>query len=189
MILLNVLERVKVMKTIDDIINDLEELVNNAKNMPFANKSLIDPEEVREIINDMRECIPEEVKRARYVDNERDKIIAEANEKANEIIDTAEDRSKSLMQSTNARVKTLINEHNVTQEAMKKANEILNKANEKADAIVKNTQKKSEDLKQATSDYIVKNLTNAENTLADSLESIRKTKEVILKVNTPNNHS
>lgn len=175
------------MRTIDDVINQLEQLVNGAKNMPFANKILIDSEQVRDIISDMRECIPEEVKRARYIDNERDKIITEANEKANQIIDTAEDRSNSLMQSTNARVKTLINEHNITQEAMKKANEILNTANEKADTIINNAQKKSDDLKQATNEYIIKNLVNSERVLSESLDSIKKTKEVILKVNTSKN--
>ncbi|MGN1411574.1 MAG: hypothetical protein ACI4WH_03565 [Oscillospiraceae bacterium] len=175
------------MKTIDDAINELEQLINSAKNMPFANKVLVDAEEVRDIINEMRECIPEEIKRARYIDNERDKLITEANEKANQIIDTAEERSNSLMQSTNARVKTLISESNITQEAMKRASEILNNANEKADSIINNAQKHANDLKQVTNEYLIKNLVSSEQTLSNSLESVRKTKEVILKVNTPRN--
>jgi cell division septum initiation protein DivIVA len=149
--------------------------------MPFANKRLIDAEEVREIIEEMRECLPEEIKRARYIDNERDKIISEANEKANQIVDTAEDRSNSLMQSTNARVQTLISEHNITQGAMKKAEEILRKANEKANTIINNAQKKADNLSQATNEYIIKNLVNSERTLNESLENVQKTKAVILK--------
>lgn len=175
------------MKTIDDAINQLEELVNSSKTMPFANKSLIDAERVKDIILDMRNCLPEEIKRARYIDNEKDKILQEANEQANEIINTAEERSNALMQSTNARVQTLISENNITQEALKQAKTILNKANERANEIVSNAQKKADNLTQATNEYIIKNFVNAEQTLSSGLDGIRKTKEMILKVNTTKN--
>lgn len=167
------------MKTIDESINQLEELVNSAKTMPFANKSLIDAEKVKDIIEDMRKNLPEEIKRARYVDNEKDKIISEANAKANDIISTAEERSKSLLQTTDARVKTLIDENNITQQALKEAKVIITKAQAKADDIVNNAQKKSEDLKKATNELIFKNLLNSEQALMNSLDGIRKTKTVL----------
>lgn len=170
------------MKTIDESINQLEELVNSAKTMPFANKSLIDAEKVKDIIEDMRKNLPEEIKRARYVDNEKDKIIAEANAKANDIINTAEERSKSLLQTTDTRVKTLIHENHITQEALKEAKVIITKAQAKADDIVSNAQNKSEDLKKATNDFIFKNLMNSEQVLMNSLDSIRKTKSVLTNV-------
>lgn len=170
------------MKTIDESINQLEELVNSAKTMPFANKSLIDAEKVKDIIEDMRKNLPEEIKRARYVDNEKDKIIAEANAKANDITNTAEERSKSLLQTTDTRVKTLIHENHITQEALKEAKVIITKAQAKADDIVSNAQNKSEDLKKATNDFIFKNLMNSEQVLMNSLDSIRKTKSVLTNV-------
>lgn len=167
------------MKTIDESINQLEELVNSAKTMPFANKSLIDAEKVKDIIEDMRKNLPEEIKRARYIDNEKDKIIAEAQAKANQLVDTAEERSKSLMQTTDARVKTLISENNITQQALKEAKSILNKAQAKADEIILNATNKADGLKKATNEYILKNLSTSEQVLMDSLNSIRKTRGAI----------
>lgn len=167
------------MKTIDESINQLEELVNSAKTMPFANKSLIDAEKVKDIIEDMRKNLPEEIKRARYIDNEKDKIIAEAQAKANQLVDTAEERSKSLMQTTDARVKTLISENNITQQALKEAKSILNKAQAKADEIILNATNKADGLKKATNEYILKNLSTSEQILMDSLDSIRKTRGAI----------
>lgn len=167
------------MKNIDESINQLEELVNSAKTMPFANKSLIDAEKVKDIIEDMRKNLPEEIKRARYIDNEKDKIIAEAQAKANQLVDTAEERSKSLMQTTNARVKTLISENNITQQALKEAKNILNKAQAKADEIILNATNKADGLKKATNEYILKNLSTSEQILMDSLDSIRKTRGAI----------
>lgn len=167
------------MKTIDESINQLEELVNSAKTMPFANKSLIDAEKVKDIIEDMRKNLPEEIKRARYIDNEKDKIIAEAQAKANQLVDTAEERSKSLMQTTDARVKTLISENNITQQALKEAKSILNKAQAKSDEIILNATNKADGLKKATNEYILKNLSTSEQILMDSLDSIRKTRGAI----------
>lgn len=167
------------MKNIDESINQLEELVNSAKTMPFANKSLIDAEKVKDIIEDMRKNLPEEIKRARYIDNEKDKIIAEAQAKANQLVDTAEERSKSLMQTTDARVKTLISENNITQQALKEAKSILNKAQAKSDEIILNATNKADGLKKATNEYILKNLSTSEQILMDSLDSIRKTRGAI----------
>ena len=153
-------------KNIETIINQLEELVNSAKSMPFANKVLIDDERVRDIIEDMRKNLPEEIKRARYIDNDKDKILSEARKKADDLVSTAENRSNSLVRTaeerskelvdtsnakaneilTNAKeqAKNLINENSITQEALKKAELIINTAQKKAEEITTNAQKRAD---------------------------------------------
>lgn len=105
--------------TIDESLDMMEELLENAKQVPFANKKvLIDPDRLRAIIDDMRYNMPNEIKRAKALNDEKAKIIADANKKSEQLLKTAEERAKIL----------IANEA-IVKQAREVANEILTKAN------------------------------------------------------------
>ena len=105
--------------TINESLDMLEELLENSKQVPFANKKvLVDPDRVRTIIDDMHYNMPSEIKKAESVMAERDKIIADAQKKADQLMKTAEERAKIL----------IANETIVKQER-ELANDIVAKAN------------------------------------------------------------
>ncbi len=104
---------------IDESIDMLEDLIESAKQVPFANKKvLVDPDRIRAIIDDMRFNMPNEIKRAKALNDEKERIISDANKKAEQIIKTAEERAKIL----------IANEA-IVKQAREVANEILSKAN------------------------------------------------------------
>lgn len=105
--------------TIDESLDMMEELLENAKQVPFANKKvLIDPDRLRAIIDDMRYNMPNEIKRAKALNDEKARIIADANKKSEQLLKTAEERAKIL----------IANEA-IVKQAREVANEILTKAN------------------------------------------------------------
>ena len=63
---------------ISEIIDKLEEKIDKAMNIPIINRSLMDKEELLADIEDIRLQLPEELKQARWVKEERKKILAEA---------------------------------------------------------------------------------------------------------------
>ena len=52
--------------------------------MPLLGKSLVDPEELLEVLEKIRVCLPDEVHEAQWVVNEKERF-AEANEEARRI--------------------------------------------------------------------------------------------------------
>lgn len=105
--------------TIEESLDMLEELLENAKQVPFANKKvLVDPDRIRTIIDDVRYNMPNEIKRAKALTEEKEKIIADANKKAENLMKTAEERAKIL----------IANEA-IVKQARELANEIVTKAN------------------------------------------------------------
>ena len=105
--------------TIDESLDMMEELLENAKQVPFANKKvLIDPDRLRAIIDDMRYNMPNEIKRAKALNDEKARIIADANKKSEQLLKTAEERAKI----------PIANEA-IVKQAREVANEILTKAN------------------------------------------------------------
>ena len=73
--------------SIDEILDDMDELLDKASAVPFAShKSIIDGERLRELISDIRLNMPQEIKHAKMVAYDRDRIIKEAEAKAEQIV-------------------------------------------------------------------------------------------------------
>ena len=71
------------------MIDLLEDKVEQSNSIPLLNRALIDKEEILAAIEEIRLNIPEDMKQARLIKEERKRIIAEAQTEADEIINNA----------------------------------------------------------------------------------------------------
>jgi cell division septum initiation protein DivIVA len=62
------------------LVDRLEEIFNAGRPVPVFHRMLVDEDRVLEIIDQMRVSIPEEVKRAQQVLDQRDRIMAKADQ-------------------------------------------------------------------------------------------------------------
>ena len=60
------------------LLETLEEMLESGKTIPFSNKGIVDKEEMLEIIKEIRLKLPEELKQAKWVKEERQRILVEA---------------------------------------------------------------------------------------------------------------
>ena len=89
---------------------------------------LVDKEEILEIISELRLKLPEELKQAKWIKEERQRILVEAQKEADDIVKEAENRIISM-----------IDEHEITKKAYEKKAEIIETANEMSREISKGT--------------------------------------------------
>ena len=92
------------------LLEELEDILEESKTVPFTHKSMVDKNEILSIIREIRLKLPEEL---------RDNIISEAKKEANDIVKEAENRIISM-----------IDEHEITKQAYEKKTEIIAEANE-----------------------------------------------------------
>jgi ElaB/YqjD/DUF883 family membrane-anchored ribosome-binding protein len=119
--------------SIEEILDDIDELLEKANSLPFApHKAVIDGERLRELINDARRNVPQEIKQAQMVAYDRDRIIKEAENKAEKIVNQAKEQAKAIVE-----------EDAIVKEAKKRALEAVTKAKQESDAI-----------RSATDDYV-----------------------------------
>ena len=85
------------------LLETLEDILENSKNLPFSNKGIVDKEEILEIIKEIRLKLPDELKQAKWVKEERQRILSEAQKEANDIVKEAE-----------TRIISMIDEHEIT---------------------------------------------------------------------------
>ena len=110
------------------LLENIEDILEKSKGVPFSNKVLVDKEEILEIISELRLKLPEELKQAKWVKEERQRILVEAQKEADDIVKEAENRIISM-----------IDEHEITKKAYEKKAEIIETANEMSREISKGT--------------------------------------------------
>jgi vacuolar-type H+-ATPase subunit H len=137
------------------ILETLEDVIERSVNVPFSGRCMIDKEEVLEIIKEIRLKLPDDIKQAKWVKEERQKILLEAQKEANNIIKDAENKIASL-----------IDEHEITKKAYDQANEI-----------VANAQKNARDIRLGTREYADGILNKVESILKEAFEVIESNRE------------
>lgn len=110
------------------LLENIEDILEKSKGMPFSNKVLVDKEEILEMIGELRLKLPEELKQAKWIKEERQRILVEAQKEADDIVKEAENRIISM-----------IDEHEITKKAYEKKAEIIETANEMSREISKGT--------------------------------------------------
>ncbi|MCX6388216.1 MAG: ATPase [Solirubrobacterales bacterium] len=99
------------------LIDKLDDLVHNAKQVPLTDQVRVDKEEIYDLLDQMRATIPEEIKQARWIVKERQEMLAEAKREAERILAEARERQDKL-----------IAEQEVTKEAERAAEDIVEDA-------------------------------------------------------------
>lgn len=101
-----------------EIVEMMEEAIDKAPVVPLSGKILIDKEDILDYIQEMRLVFPDELKEAKWIKGERQRILSEAEGKAEEMLKNAEEKMIQMVE-----------ENEITRKAYEKANIVENEAN------------------------------------------------------------
>ena len=100
--------------TVLKLLEELEQVVDEGRSSPFSNKVQVDKDEIFEIIDEIKMKLPNEIKQSKWVIEERNKILVDAQKEADEMLKEAE-----------VRLGKLVEEHAVTKKAYEQAAEVM----------------------------------------------------------------
>jgi len=95
-------------------LQQLEDMVREAKSMPLSASALLNREEVLELVSSMKEALPEEIKQARWVVKDREELLAKARRDADAMLEKARTEQAQML-----------SEREVVQQAQEEAVRIL----------------------------------------------------------------
>jgi cell division septum initiation protein DivIVA len=75
------------------LLDQLEEVLGGGSRLPLTSRTLVDEQEVLDILDQVRVSIPEEIKAARRLTQERDQILSEARSEAAAIVRDADQQA------------------------------------------------------------------------------------------------
>ena len=72
------------------LLDQLEEVLGGGSRLPLTSRTLVDEQEILDILDQIRVSIPEEVKAARRLTDQRDQVIADAHAEGDRILRDAD---------------------------------------------------------------------------------------------------
>ncbi|TDP52317.1 hypothetical protein [Aminicella lysinilytica] len=118
--------------TVLDLLDEIEDIVETGSAVPLTNKIMIDGNELLDIVKEIRLGLPDDIQQAKWVKDEKMRIMSEAKSEYEKIIVEARKQADYLVDN----------------------NDITLKAQKKADAISNAADEYSKALKMKTYDYL-----------------------------------
>ena len=133
------------------LIERLESLVANGRHLPLTSNVIVDQAAALEWIDQLRVTIPEEIKSARRVTSEVDRLLEQAREESEHILARAQEQATYL-----------IEERELTRQAEELSHEIIRQAQQEADQV-----------RRGADDYAAEVLVNLEREVMRVLKQIK----------------
>jgi hypothetical protein len=145
------------------LVDRLENLMNNSKRMPLTNSLLMKESEILTIIELMRTSIPDEIKQARRIIQEKERILAQAQADASTLLARAREETERLM-----------NREGLLQAAEARSQELVREATEQAQQVIRRSHEQAEQREAGADTYAAETLRNLrEHLLAIEMEISR----------------
>ncbi|MFN8232966.1 MAG: hypothetical protein U0V56_05700 [Actinomycetota bacterium] len=140
-------------------LQQLEDMVREAKSMPLSSSALLNRDEVLEMLQEMREGLPEEIKQARWIVRDREELLAKARADAEKLVEAAREEQLRLARKE----------------------EIAERAREEADRIVAEADGQTRAMREEAEDYVDAKLAQFEIALRRILEDAQATTRGLAK--------
>lgn len=129
----------------EQIMNEIEEKIKNCRTIPFWGRGIIDKDEIVDMLEEMKSKFPEEMRQAKWVKEERQRIISDAQKEAT-----------AMIKATEEKIAAMVNEHDITQQAYAKANQIIDSAQQNSREIRLGANQYADDVLRALEEELVK---------------------------------
>ena len=136
-------------------IQQLEELIMEAKSMPLSTSVLVNREEALELVQEMRAALPEEIKQARWVVKDREQLLTKARKDAEGIIQQA-----------------LEEQHRMTSQE-----EVVKASMREAERLLEEARGEARQIRHEAEDYMDQKLAAFEATITRTLEQMAQIRE------------
>ncbi len=155
------------------LLEELENVIINASDVPFTNKKMVDGEEATRLIDAINQSLPNELDNAKRIVADKERILLDAEKKADDTIAQAKDY-----------IARITEESELVKQAQDRANQIVSAANASA-----------EELRNSSVTYATDVLKYVETNMENMLETLRKNRQSLIDSNAaaqreqdPNDH-
>jgi cell division septum initiation protein DivIVA len=139
------------------LVERLEGLVMHAQKVPLADKVVIERAAILDLIDQLHAAIPEEVRQARKVNQETDRVLAHARSEAEAIIAAAQEQAALLLQDQ----------------------AIIRQAEDRADAMAERAQQRADETMRGADQYASDVLLRLQGDLEKTLGVVKKSIDLL----------
>jgi len=135
---------------VEAILREARDIIENARAMPLSASSMVNKEELLDMIDEAMRRLPDDLRNARWLLKEREEFLAKVTREGDEILELARSRAERLVQRT----------------------EVVRTAEQTARRLVETAREESRRMRLETEDYCDQKLKNFESTLGQARDVI-----------------
>ena len=97
-----------------ELLDELEDIIDKGASVPFSGRCILDKDELLDVLQEIKLKLPDDLKQAKWIKEERQRILQEAQTEADNLIKSAEDK-----------IIAMVNENEITKKLSFKAIRLL----------------------------------------------------------------
>ena len=137
---------------VNELLDTIEDALEERANVPLSGgKRIVDVEQIRDYLDEVRAALPGELRQAQQIVNDRAQIVDSANAQAQAIVKKAEERARILVSDA----------------------EIVKAAQQRASEITSAAQTEARTLRQTVTDYCENMLRTTEDTMVENAAQVK----------------
>ena len=156
------------------LLEELEDIVDDATGLPLSNKIMVDAEEIFQIVREIRLALPDDVQQAKWIRDERDRILGEAKAEYERIIREAKKQADYLVESDDITLRATKLAAEIKQDAETHARVMRMRTYDYVDKMLYDMQEKMDELNMK---YFGEMYTNLEQTFTAINETLAANRE------------
>ena len=137
---------------VNELLDTIEDALEESANVPLSGgERIVDVEQIRDYLDEVRAALPGELRQAQQIVNDRAQIVDSANAQAQAIVKKAEERARILVSDA----------------------EIVKAAQQRASEITSAAQTEARTLRQTVTDYCENMLRTTEDTMVENAAQVK----------------
>lgn len=138
--------------SVNELLDTIEDALEESAGVPLSGgKRIVDVEQIRDYLDEVRAALPGELRQAQQIVNDRAQIVDSANAQAQAIVKKAEERARILVSDA----------------------EIVKAAQQRASEITSAAQTEARTLRQTVTDYCENMLRTTEDTMVENAAQVK----------------
>lgn len=138
-----------------ELLNELEDIIDKGASVPFSGRCILERDELLDVLQDLKLKLPEDLKQAKWIKEERQRILQEAQAEADEIIKTVEKKAVSM-----------VDENEITKQAIAQGKQIVDRATYEKAQIVDSAYNYSDNLLETVEKVVLSTMKELEQCVA-----------------------
>lgn len=147
-----------------ELLEEIEDLVDEAPGLPLTGKIMLDAEEVFQLVREIRLALPDDVQQAKWIRDERDRILADAKTEYERIITEAKKQADYLVETDDITLRATKLAEQIKQDAETHAKVMKMRTYDYVDKMLFDMQTRMDELNMK---YFGEMYTNLEKTFAE----------------------
>ncbi len=161
------------------LLEELEDIVDDAPNVPLSSRIMLDSDTIFQIVREIRLALPDDVQQAKWIRDERDRILEEAKSEYERIIREAKKQADYLVETDDITLRATKMAGEIKQDAETHARVMRMRTYDYVDKMLYDMQGKMDELNMK---YFGEMYTSLENTFTNINDILAANREEMKKL-------